>query len=93
MNWIDKRSQTNEFVRIGSFKISHFLFAYDLVLLADSEFGLQRALDKFAAVCNTAEMKISTTKTEVLHLVFFANGRSSTETGGEVQVCWGRIHE
>ena len=68
MNWIDKRNQTNECVRIGSFKISRLLFADDLVLLADSESGLQHALDKFAAACDTAGMKISTTKTEVLRL-------------------------
>ena len=69
MKWIDKRSQTNECVGIGSFKISRrLLFADNLVLLADSESGLQRALDKFAAACDTAGIKISTTKTVVLHL-------------------------
>ena len=68
MNWIDRRSQTSECVRIGSFKISRLLFADDLVLLADSESGLQRALDGFAAACDYAGMKISTAKTEVLHL-------------------------
>ena len=42
----------------------------DLVLLADSVSGLQRALDKFTAACDTiSTMKISTTKTEVLHLL------------------------
>ena len=51
MKWIDRRSQTSKCVKIGSFKISRLLFADDLVLLADSESGLQRALDGFAAAC------------------------------------------
>ena len=68
MNWIDKCSQTSECVKIGSFKISRLLFADDLVLLADSESGLQHTLDSFAAACDTAGMKISTVKTEVLHI-------------------------
>ena len=68
MNWIDKCSQTDEGVTIGSFKISRLLFADDLVLLASTESGLQHSLSSFAAACNTAGMKISTKKTEVLHL-------------------------
>ena len=68
MNWIDKRSQTDEGVTIGSCKISRLLFADDLVLLAATQSGLQRSLDSFAAACEIAGMKISTTKTEVLHL-------------------------
>ena len=68
MNWIDRRSQTSECVKIGSFKISRLLFADNLVLLADSESGIQRALGGFAAAGDYAGMKISTAKTEVLHL-------------------------
>ena len=63
MNWIERRSQISECV-----KISRLLFADNLVLLADTESGLQHALDGFAAACDYAEMKISTAKTEVLHL-------------------------
>ena len=44
------------------------LFADDLVLLSSTESGLQRAINSFADACNTAGMKISTAKTEVLHL-------------------------
>ena len=44
------------------------LFADDLVSLASSESGLQYALNCFAAACDIAGMKISTSKTEVLHL-------------------------
>ena len=53
---------------MGNNKISRLLFADDLVLLASSESGLQRALNGFAAACDIAGMKISTSKTEVLHL-------------------------
>ena len=45
MNWIDRRSQTSECVKIGSFKLSRLLFADDLILPVGSESGLQRALD------------------------------------------------
>ena len=68
MNWIDKCSQADECVTIGNCKISRLLFADDLVMLSSTESGLQRALNSFADVCNTAGMKISTAKTEVLHL-------------------------
>ena len=68
MNWIDKRSQADECATIGNCKISRLLFANDLVLLSSTESGLQRALNSFADACNTAGMKISTAKTEVLHL-------------------------
>ena len=68
MNWIDKCSQADECATIGNCKISRLLFADDLVLLSSTESGLQCALNSFADACNTAEMKISTAKTEVLHL-------------------------
>ena len=68
MNWIDKCSQADECATIGNCKISRLLFANDLVLLSSTESGLQRALNNFADACNTAGMKISTAKTEVLHL-------------------------
>ena len=44
------------------------IFADDLVLLFFTESGLQRALNSFADAHNTAGMKISTAKTEVLQL-------------------------
>ena len=49
-------------------QINRLLFAVDLVLLFATESGLQCALNSFADACNTAGMKISTAKTEVLHL-------------------------
>ena len=68
MNGIDKCSQADECASIGNCKISPLLFADDLVLLSSTESGLQRALNSFADACNTAGMKISTAKIEVLHL-------------------------
>ena len=68
INWIDKCSQADECNTNGNCKISRLLFADDLVLLFSTESGLQRALNSFADACNTAGMKISTTKTVVLHL-------------------------
>ena len=68
MNWIDKCSQADECASIKNCKISRLLFADELVLLSYTEYGLQRALNSFADARDTAEMKISTAKTEVLHL-------------------------
>jgi len=69
MNWIDKSSQANECAMIGNCKTSCLLFADNLVLLSSTESGLQRALKDFAAACDNAGIKISTAKTEVLHLL------------------------
>ena len=45
------------------------LFADDLVLLSSTQSGLQSALYSFADACDTAEIKISMAKTEVLHFL------------------------
>ena len=68
MNWIDKCRQADECASIGNCKISPLLFADDLVLLSSTESDLQRVLNSFADACNTAGMKISTAKIEILHL-------------------------
>ena len=68
MNWIDKCSQAGECATIRNCKISRLLCAYDLVLLSSTESGLQHTLYSSADACKTARMKISTAKTEVLHL-------------------------
>ena len=68
MNWIDKYTQADECATIGNCKISRLLYAEDLVLLSSTESYLQRALNSFADACDTAGMKISTAKTELLHL-------------------------
>ena len=67
MNCIDKCSQVDECATIGNSKISHLLFADDLIPLSFAESGLERALNSFADACNTAGKKISWAKTEVLH--------------------------
>ena len=53
---------------IGRCKINRLLFADGLVLLASSESSLQNALNGFAAARDIATMKISVSKTEILHL-------------------------
>ena len=68
MNWSDKCSQADECATIGNCKISGLLFADELVLLSSTESGLQHAINRFGDACGTAAMKISTAKTEVLHL-------------------------
>ena len=68
MNWMDKCSQGEECASIENYKISRLLFADELVLLSSTESGFQSALNSFADARDTAEMKISTAKTEVLHL-------------------------
>ena len=100
INWIKKCSQADECATIGNSKISCLLFADDLVLLSSTESGLQRAVNSLVDPCNTAGMKISTAKTEVLHLsrnpdqcVLQVNESSDTEAGREVQVTWGCIYE
>ena len=65
---MDKLSRTNECATIGRCKISRLLFADDLVLLASAESGIQHALKGFAVACEIAGMKISISKSEILHL-------------------------
>ena len=71
INWIDKCSQADECAKIGNCKISRLLFADDLVLLFFTKSGLQRAFNSFADICDTTGMKISSVKSEVLHLSRF----------------------
>ena len=66
---MDKLNRTNECVTIRRCKINQLLFANDLVLLASSESGLQHALNGFEAACSIGGIKISTSKTVVLHLL------------------------
>ena len=68
INLMDKLSRIDECVIIGRCKINRLLFADDLVFLVSSKSGLQHTLNDFAAACGIAGMKISTSKTEVLHL-------------------------
>ena len=60
--------QTDECFTIGRCKTSQVFFADDLVLLTCLESGLQHGLNGFSAACDVAELKTSSSKTEVLHL-------------------------
>ncbi|KAI3367284.1 hypothetical protein L3Q82_008336 [Scortum barcoo] len=61
-----KRSQGPEGVRFGNHRISSLLFADDVVLLASSSQDLQHVLERFAAECEAAGMRISTSKSEAM---------------------------
>ena len=63
---MDKLSQTDECVTIRRCKVSRLLFSDDSVLLDSSISGLLHALNGFAAACDIAEIKLSSSKTEVL---------------------------
>ncbi|XDV31537.1 hypothetical protein PO909_002528 [Leuciscus waleckii] len=68
MDRISRRSQGPEGVRFGDHTISSLLFADDVVVLASSDQDLQHALGRFAAECEAAGMKISTSKSEAMVL-------------------------
>ncbi|KAI3352472.1 hypothetical protein L3Q82_005424 [Scortum barcoo] len=57
-----QRSQGPEGVRFGNHRISSLLFADDVVLMASSGQDLQHVLERFAAECEAAGMRISTSK-------------------------------
>ncbi|KAK7925336.1 hypothetical protein WMY93_007646 [Mugilogobius chulae] len=65
---ISRRSQGPEGVQFGDHRISSLLFADDVVLMASSNQDLQHALGRFAAECEAAEMKISSSKSEAMVL-------------------------
>ncbi|KAI3362558.1 hypothetical protein L3Q82_012264 [Scortum barcoo] len=65
---ISRRSQGPEGVRFGNHRISSLLFADDVVLLASSSQDLQHVLERFAAECEAAGMRISTSKSEAMVL-------------------------
>ncbi|KAK3530893.1 hypothetical protein QTP70_004413 [Hemibagrus guttatus] len=68
MDRISSRSQGLEGVRFGDHRISLLLFADDVVLLAPSSLDLQHALGRFAAECEAAGMRVSTSKSEAMVL-------------------------
>ncbi|KAI3369528.1 hypothetical protein L3Q82_007738 [Scortum barcoo] len=55
-------------VRFGNHRISSLLFADDVVLMASSGQDLQHVLERFAAECEAAGMRISTSKSEAMVL-------------------------
>ena len=68
MDRISRRSQGVEGVRLGDLRIGSLLFADDVVLLASSGRDLQLSLERFAAECQAAEMRIRTSKSETMVL-------------------------
>ncbi len=61
---ISRRSQGPEGVQFGDHTVLSLLFADDVVLLAPSDQDLRNALRLFAAECEAAGMRISTSKSE-----------------------------
>ena len=55
-------------VRFGDVRILFLLFAHDVILLASFARDLQLSLHRFAAECEAARMKISTSKSEAMVL-------------------------
>ncbi|KAK3527104.1 hypothetical protein QTP86_010820 [Hemibagrus guttatus] len=68
MDRISRRSQGLEGVRFGDHRISLLIFADDVVLLAPSSLDLQHALGHFAAACEVAGMRVSTSKSGAMVL-------------------------
>lgn len=68
MDRISRRSRGEESVRFGDLRIASLLFADDVVLLASSDRDLQHALERFAAECEAAGMRVSTSKSEAMVL-------------------------
>ncbi|XP_049451749.1 acetylserotonin O-methyltransferase 2 isoform X2 [Epinephelus fuscoguttatus] len=68
MDRISRHSPVVEGVRFGDGRISSLLFADDVVLLAPSNSDLQLSLGRFAAECEAARMRISTSKSEAMVL-------------------------
>ncbi|KAK3556679.1 hypothetical protein QTP70_013061 [Hemibagrus guttatus] len=68
MDRISRRSQGLEGVRFGDHRISSLIFSDDVVLLASSSLDLQHALGCFAAECEAAGMRVSTSKSEAMVL-------------------------
>ena len=61
-------------VKINEISINSLLFADDIVILSNSEKGLQKALNLLAEFCNSWKLQINSTKSKVI--VFNSNGKS-----------------
>ncbi|KAK3516029.1 hypothetical protein QTP70_001869 [Hemibagrus guttatus] len=68
MGRISRCSQGLKGVRFGDHRISSLIFADDVVLLASSSLDLQHTLGCFAAECEAAGMRVSTSKSEAMVL-------------------------
>ncbi|KAK3526236.1 hypothetical protein QTP70_018714 [Hemibagrus guttatus] len=83
MDRISRRSQGLEGVRFGDHRISSLIFADDVVLLASSGLDLQHALGHFAAECEAAGMRVSTSKSEAM-VLDWKKVACTLQVGGEV---------
>ncbi|KAK3527008.1 hypothetical protein QTP86_006386 [Hemibagrus guttatus] len=83
MDRISRRSQGLEGVRFGDHRISSLIFADDVVLLAPSSLDIQHALGHFAAECEAAGMRVSTSKSEAM-VLDRKKVACSLQVGGEV---------
>ncbi|KAJ0002535.1 hypothetical protein NQD34_007684 [Periophthalmus magnuspinnatus] len=68
MDRISRCSQGSEGVWFGNHRISSLLFADDVVLMASLSQDLQQALGRFAAECEVAGIRISSSKSEAMVL-------------------------
>uniref|UniRef100_A0A8C6KZX9 Reverse transcriptase domain-containing protein n=1 Tax=Nothobranchius furzeri TaxID=105023 RepID=A0A8C6KZX9_NOTFU len=67
---ISRCSQGVEGIRFGGLRIRSLFFADDVILLASSERDLQLSLERFAAECEAAGMRISSSKSETMVLIW-----------------------
>ena len=58
---------------IGNIKLSHLLYADDLILVSESRQGLQRCINKLSDYCDRWKLQINKVKTKIL--VFTPSGR------------------
>jgi hypothetical protein len=56
-------------IDIGGEKVCILLYAYDIVLLADTESDLQNLLDRLCTWCNNNNMTINACTSNVVHWV------------------------
>ena len=63
----DKINTLGMGVKIGTTSISILMYADDIVLLSETENGLQMMLNELYTWCNKWRMKLNTKKTQVMH--------------------------
>lgn len=61
-----KLTRLNIGIKIGGEIVSMIRFADDIVVIAESEGEIQRAVEEMDEMIRTTEMKINTTKTKIL---------------------------
>ncbi|KAK3559697.1 hypothetical protein QTP86_017676, partial [Hemibagrus guttatus] len=80
---ISRHSQGLEGVRFGDHRISLLIFADDVVLLAHSSLDLQHALGRFAAECEAAGMRVSTSPQSKAMVLNRKKVACTSQVGGE----------